>query len=122
MSNQIKQADAVVFLTTGRAGLFLTGHLGSGLVVGHLPDGSWSAPSAIFFLGTGFGLQGGFDVTDYVLILKRQAVESFIGTDRGNHLPPFPPAQELGFHGRSWLADADCWQATTSWWWAVTWA
>lgn len=80
VSNQIKQADAVVFLTTGRAGLFLTGHLGSGLVVSRLGESNWSAPSSILYLGTGLGLQGGFDVTDYVIILKRQAVDSFIGT------------------------------------------
>lgn len=79
MSSQIKQADAVCFLTCARAGLFMTGHIGTGCVVAKLPNGEWSAPSAIQYFGTGLGLQGGFDLTDYVVILKRQAVESFAG-------------------------------------------
>lgn len=82
MSSQIKQADAVCFLTNARAGIFMTGHFGSGLVVARLPDGSWSAPSAVGYVGTGFGLQGGFDLTDYVIILKRQAVDSFVGNNQ----------------------------------------
>ena len=51
-------------------------------------DGSWSAPSAIGYIGTGWGLQGGFDVTDYVIILKRQAVDSFIGMYASNLCTP----------------------------------
>lgn len=79
VSNQIKEADAVCFLTNARAGIFMTGHIGTGLVIAKQPDGTWSAPSAIQYLGTGFGLQGGFDLTDYVVILKRTAVDSFMG-------------------------------------------
>jgi lipid-binding SYLF domain-containing protein len=82
VSSQIKQADAVVFLTNARAGIFMTGHVGSGLVVARNTDGSWSAPSAVFYLGSGMGLQGGADVTDYVIILKRQAVDSFAGNNQ----------------------------------------
>ncbi|TFJ83605.1 hypothetical protein NSK_004710 [Nannochloropsis salina CCMP1776] len=82
VSSQIRQADAVVFLTNARAGIFMTGHIGTGLVVARNPDGSWSAPSAIGYIGTGWGLQGGADVTDYVVILKRQAVDSFIGNNQ----------------------------------------
>lgn len=82
VSSQIKQADAVVFLTNARAGIFMTGHVGSGLVVARNSDGSWSAPSAVFYLGSGMGLQGGADMTDYVVILKRQAVESFAGNNQ----------------------------------------
>jgi SH3 domain-containing YSC84-like protein 1 len=82
VSSQIKEADAVCFLTNARAGFFMTGHIGTGLVISKLPDGNWSAPSAIGYLGTGFGLQGGFDLTDYIIILKRQAVESFVGSNQ----------------------------------------
>lgn len=82
VSSQIKQADAVVFLTNARAGIFTTGHFGTGLVVSRLSDGSWSAPSSIAYVGAGFGLQGGADVTDYVIILKRQAVDSFVGNNQ----------------------------------------
>lgn len=82
VSSQIKQADAVVFLTVARAGIFMTGHIGSGLVVARNMDGSWSAPSAVLYLGTGMGMQGGADLTDYVIILKRQAVDSFAGNNQ----------------------------------------
>jgi hypothetical protein len=82
VSSQIQKADAVAFLTNGRAGLFTTAQFGSGLVIARLPDGSWSAPSAIGYLGAGMGLQVGADITDYVLILKRQAVDFFIGERR----------------------------------------
>jgi lipid-binding SYLF domain-containing protein len=82
VSSQIKQADALCFLTNARAGIFMTGHVGCGLVISKLPDGNWSAPSAISYLGTGLGLQGGFDLTDYVIILKRQAVDSFVGNNQ----------------------------------------
>lgn len=82
VSSQIKQADAVCFLTMARAGIFMTGHFGTGCVLKRLKDGTWSAPSAVGYIGTGFGLQGGADLTDYVIILKRQAVDSFTSTSQ----------------------------------------
>ena len=78
VSNQIKEADAVCFLTNARAGIFMTGSIGTGLVIAK-HNGNWTAPSAIQYVGTGLGFQGGVDLTDYVIILKRQAVDSFMG-------------------------------------------
>ncbi|KAJ4293717.1 hypothetical protein N0V88_005225 [Collariella sp. IMI 366227] len=50
----------------------------SGLVVARLPDGSWSAPSAIATGGAGFGGQIGFELTDFVFILNdASAVKTF---------------------------------------------
>lgn len=57
----------------------MTGHIGTGLVIAKQSDGNWSAPSAIQYFGTGLGFQGGVDLTDYVIILKRQAKETFMG-------------------------------------------
>jgi hypothetical protein len=46
--------------------------------VARLPDGSWSAPSAIATGGAGFGGQIGFELTDFVFILNdASAVKTF---------------------------------------------
>jgi len=81
VASQIKQADALLFITSFRAGIFMTGHFGSGLVIARNPDGSgWSAPSAISFFGTGLGFQMGMDVTDYIVVINnRKAIENFVG-------------------------------------------
>eukprot|EP00595_Chromulina_sp_UTEXLB2642_P002043 CAMPEP_0196763888 /NCGR_PEP_ID=MMETSP1095-20130614/4939_1 /TAXON_ID=96789 ORGANISM="Chromulina nebulosa, Strain UTEXLB2642" /NCGR_SAMPLE_ID=MMETSP1095 /ASSEMBLY_ACC=CAM_ASM_000446 /LENGTH=206 /DNA_ID=CAMNT_0042118065 /DNA_START=523 /DNA_END=1143 /DNA_ORIENTATION=+ len=55
-----------------------TGRYGTGLVVAKLPDGTWSAPSAVMLSGVGWGLQIGAEVTDVMLILSSEsAVETF---------------------------------------------
>lgn len=47
-------------------------------MVARLPDGSWSAPSAIATAGAGFGGQIGFELTDFVFILNdASAVKTF---------------------------------------------
>jgi SH3 domain-containing YSC84-like protein 1 len=61
-----------------KAGFLGSGRFGSGLVVARLPDGSWSAPSAIATIGGGFGGQIGFELTDFVFILNdSNAVKTF---------------------------------------------
>jgi len=71
-------AQGVVFLTVLKAGFMFTGRYGTGLVVAKLPDGTWSAPSAVMLSGVGWGLQIGAEVTDVMLILSSEsAVETF---------------------------------------------
>jgi lipid-binding SYLF domain-containing protein len=61
-----------------KAGFLGSARFGSGLVVARLPDGSWSAPSAIATGGAGFGGQIGFELTDFVFILNdASAVKTF---------------------------------------------
>ena len=55
-----------------KAGLVFSGKAGSGLVISHLPDGSWSAPSCIATGGLGWGLQIGADITDFVIVLNNE--------------------------------------------------
>jgi lipid-binding SYLF domain-containing protein len=43
---------------------------GSGILISRLPDGTWSAPSAIGVLGLGVGLQFGLEVCDFVFIIQ----------------------------------------------------
>lgn len=51
---------------------------GSGLVVARLPDGSWSAPSAIGLVGAGFGGLIGAQLVNFVFVLNNtSAVKTF---------------------------------------------
>lgn len=71
-------ARGVVFLTIVKCGFMFTGRYGTGLVVAKLPDGRWSAPSALMLTGMGWGLQIGAELTDVLLILSTdQAVNTF---------------------------------------------
>lgn len=53
----LKGAKGLAILTVAKAGMVVAYKLGSGLVVARRSDGSWSAPSAIFSVGLGWGAQ-----------------------------------------------------------------
>lgn len=70
-------AAGLVFLTTVKAGLLLSGTLGSGVAVGRRAGGGWSAPTAVMVAGSGWGLQLGGEVTDSLVVLQsRDAVDA----------------------------------------------
>ncbi|KAL2203142.1 DUF500 domain-containing protein [Sarocladium strictum] len=74
----LAQAKGLAIITVLKAGFLGSGRFGSGLVVARLPDGGWSAPSAIATAGAGFGGQIGFELTDFVFILNdTNAVKTF---------------------------------------------
>ncbi|KAK4180098.1 hypothetical protein QBC36DRAFT_178493 [Triangularia setosa] len=74
----LANAKGLAILTVIKAGFLGSARFGSGLVVARLPDGSWSAPSAIATGGAGFGGQIGFELTDFVFILNdASAVKTF---------------------------------------------
>ncbi|KAF4972404.1 hypothetical protein FSARC_971 [Fusarium sarcochroum] len=74
----LANAKGLAVITVLKAGFLGSGRFGSGLVVARLPDGGWSAPSAIATAGAGFGGQIGFELTDFVFILNdSSAVRSF---------------------------------------------
>ncbi|KAG1146867.1 hypothetical protein G6F37_004481 [Rhizopus arrhizus] len=74
----IKEAKGLAIFTVVKAGFLWSGRAGSGIVVSRLPDGRWSAPTAIATGGVGFGAQIGADITDFVLILNsEEAVRAF---------------------------------------------
>lgn len=74
----LASAKGLAILTVIKAGFLGSARFGSGLVVARLPDGSWSAPSAIATGGAGFGGQIGFELTDFVFILNdASAVKTF---------------------------------------------
>lgn len=74
----LANAKGLAIITVLKAGFLGSGRFGSGLVVARLPDGNWSAPSAIATAGAGFGGQIGFELTDFVFILNdTNAVKTF---------------------------------------------
>ncbi|KAG5996378.1 hypothetical protein E4U54_002588 [Claviceps lovelessii] len=74
----LSNAKGFAIITILKAGFLGSGRVGSGLVVARLPDGSWSAPSAIAAAGGGFGGQIGFELTDFVFVLNDfNAVKTF---------------------------------------------
>lgn len=74
----LAMAKGVVFFTIIKLGFVFTGRYGTGLIVARLPDGRWSAPSAVQMTGVGWGLQVGAELTTVMLILSTEsAVKAF---------------------------------------------
>lgn len=74
----LANAKGLAILTVIKAGFLGSARFGSGLVVARLPDGGWSAPTAIATGGAGFGGQIGIEITDFVFILNdASAVKTF---------------------------------------------
>ncbi|KAI8929303.1 hypothetical protein BC831DRAFT_444680 [Entophlyctis helioformis] len=69
----LDKARGIAIITIVKAGCLWSGRAGSGLVVARLPDGSWSAPSAIMAAGAGIGAQFGAEITDYIFVLNNAA-------------------------------------------------
>ncbi|RLN64011.1 hypothetical protein BBJ29_002395 [Phytophthora kernoviae] len=81
----LTHAKGIAFLTVIKMGFVFTGRMGTGLVTARLPDGRWSAPSAIGTAGVGWGPQMGGEITDFVIILNTQrAVEAFCASGQVN--------------------------------------
>ncbi|KAJ7980517.1 Zinc finger, FYVE-type [Quillaja saponaria] len=71
-------AKGLAILTVAKAGVLVSYKLGTGLVVARRSDGSWSAPSAIFSLGLGWGAQIGGELMDFIIVLHdMKAVKTF---------------------------------------------
>ncbi|XP_058727702.1 uncharacterized protein LOC131599317 [Vicia villosa] len=74
----LNEAKGLAILTVAKAGALLAYKLGTGLVVSRRSDGSWSAPSAIFSLGLGWGAQIGGELMDFIIVLRDiKAVRTF---------------------------------------------
>ncbi|KAJ7955376.1 Zinc finger, FYVE-type [Quillaja saponaria] len=74
----LKRAKGLAILTVAKAGVLVSYKLGTGLVVARRSDGSWSAPSAIFSLGLGWGAQVGGELMDFIIVLHdMKAVKTF---------------------------------------------
>lgn len=78
--NLLASAKGIAFITVVKAGFVFAPRVGTGLVIARLPNGHWSAPSAIGMMGLSWGAVIGVDVTDHVVILNSdEAVKAFSG-------------------------------------------
>ncbi|PVU85321.1 hypothetical protein BB560_007061 [Smittium megazygosporum] len=66
----LSNCKGIAILTVVKGGLTWSIRYGTGILVARLPDGGWSAPSAISVAGVGFGAQIGGQVTDLLIILN----------------------------------------------------
>ncbi|GAA5978265.1 hypothetical protein JCM11641_001153 [Rhodosporidiobolus odoratus] len=75
----LRDAKGIVIYASNRMGSApFGGSGGSGLILARLPDGSWSAPSAIAPGNFAAGLMFGIDIFEAVLVIRTQeALESF---------------------------------------------
>eukprot|EP00934_Nitzschia_sp_Nitz4_P006251 Nitzschia sp. Nitz4//scaffold348_size17284//12793//16374//NITZ4_008844-RA/size17284-processed-gene-0.12-mRNA-1//-1//CDS//3329548694//6241//frame0 len=74
----VQSAHGLAFLRCNKFVMGVSVHAGSGVVIARLPDGTWSAPSAIGVTGFGLGLQLGLEVVHSIVILKtKEALEHF---------------------------------------------
>ncbi|KAK8045965.1 hypothetical protein PG996_014029 [Apiospora saccharicola] len=74
----IHQAKGIAIFTTMRAGMWVSGSAGSGVVMARLPDGTWSPPSAFSAYTVGAGVILGADHTESVCVLNTdEAVRAF---------------------------------------------
>jgi lipid-binding SYLF domain-containing protein len=75
----IHDAKGLAFLTVIKGGFIWTAKIGTGIVISKLPDGRWSAPSAIGTAGLGFGAEMGGQIIEFMIILNSDAaVKSFM--------------------------------------------
>ncbi|CAH0485127.1 unnamed protein product [Peronospora farinosa] len=76
--SMLGNAHGLAIMTIVKAGFVLVGKVGTGIVLSRLPDGSWSAPSAIGTVGLGGGFQIGGEIVEVMIILgSPAAVEVF---------------------------------------------
>eukprot|EP00804_Cyclotella_cryptica_P005778 CCRYP_000091-RA/>CCRYP_000091-RA protein AED:0.05 eAED:0.05 QI:331/1/1/1/0.83/0.71/7/1515/1505 len=74
----IQNAVGLGFVRTSKVVVGVSLQAGSGIIIARLPDGTWSAPSAIGVYGLGVGMQFGLEVADYMFILQtKEGVEHF---------------------------------------------
>ncbi|KAH7875623.1 uncharacterized protein C8R40DRAFT_181664 [Lentinula edodes] len=75
----LENAKGFAIFSVFKAGFLFSARAGSGIVIAKLPDGTWSAPSAIGTAGLGVGGQLGAEMTDFLVVLNsRSSIRSFM--------------------------------------------
>ncbi|XVF25591.1 hypothetical protein REPUB_Repub13aG0225200 [Reevesia pubescens] len=76
----LREAKGLAIISVMKVGVMVTYNIGTGLVIAHREDGSWSPPSAISSFGVGWGAQAGGELTYFIIILRtNDAVKTFSG-------------------------------------------
>jgi len=77
-SSVIKNCAGLAIFSTMRTGLWVSGSGGSGVLIAHHPDGTWSPPSGILVHTLGVGFNAGIDIYDCVVVINNhKALEAF---------------------------------------------
>jgi lipid-binding SYLF domain-containing protein len=77
-SGVIQNCVGLAIFSTMRAGLWVSGSGGSGVLIAHNPDGTWSPPSGILVHTLGVGFNAGIDIYDCVVVINNsKALEAF---------------------------------------------
>ncbi len=58
-----------------------SGNVGTGVVIAHKTDGTWSPPSAIGLAGIGFGFMIGAEIKDIVIIVMENTTLDTLSVD-----------------------------------------
>ncbi|KAL3783947.1 hypothetical protein ACHAW5_010461 [Stephanodiscus triporus] len=76
----IKDCKGIIILTVAEAGFIFSGTVGTGVIIAHKEDGTWSPPSALGLGGIGWGLMAGAEVKDLVICVMDDAtLKTFSG-------------------------------------------
>ncbi|CAK4473351.1 unnamed protein product [Aphanomyces euteiches] len=65
----LEKAHGLAIMSIAKVGFLVSAQAGTGLVVAKLPDGSWSAPSAIGTVGLSGGFEVGGELVEVMIIL-----------------------------------------------------
>lgn len=65
----VKKCKGVILISVHEAGIIFSGNTGTGVLMAHNDDGTWSPPSAVGMSGVGFGFLINYSVKDMVVLL-----------------------------------------------------
>ena len=63
----IKNCKGIILLSVVEAGFIFSGNVGTGIIIAHKDDGTWSPPSALGLGGVGCGLVVGAEIKDILI-------------------------------------------------------
>jgi len=73
----IKNCQGIILLSMVEAGFIFSGSVGSGVILAHNEDDTWSPPSAVSVGGIGWGLVAGGEVKDVIIcVMERGKVDT----------------------------------------------
>ncbi|WFC93432.1 hypothetical protein MBRA1_000052 [Malassezia brasiliensis] len=77
----MRKAKGIAIFTVYRIGFLMSARAGTGVVLAKLPNGEWSAPTAIGIGGLGGGFNAGAEMVDFLIVLNsRAAVRTFMSS------------------------------------------
>ncbi|KHJ36286.1 putative duf500 domain-containing protein [Erysiphe necator] len=98
--NIIQRAVGLAIFTASRAGLWVSGAGGSGVLISRKDNGEWSSPAGILLQNSRLPFAGGVDIYDCVIIINDRSILKKLSGSRstiGREMPAFTgPLVEVG--------------------------